>query len=338
MTKSFAGILEHFVVTFALKEAGYSKETLRSYYTAVEQYIQWICEVKSIHIEDIDVTCFHKELIRAFLIHLEEDVQVSVSTRNQRRAAIVSFLGYARDVCPLYTNAYVEAQSIKVKKAPKPEKSFLTVDEYKCILGSIDISKRNGLMHYLLVTVLYDTAVRANEAVRMNFEDFSFGTDNSVVVFGKGSKYRRVYLTSHSVKVIKEYMARTGRNSGAVFLNKGCQRISDSGIDYILKKYTAIAAEKMPSINAKVVSPHTLRRSKATHMLLNGTSLPVIQRFLGHESIQTTEAYLDAGSEAMIQAVAEAEKKLLEKGVVAPDIPDWHDQNVLQRLKQLANR
>lgn len=73
-------------------------------------------------------------------------------------------------------------------------------------------------------------------------------------------------------------------------------------------------------------------------MLLNGASLPVIQRFLGHESIQTTEAYLDAGSEAMVQAVAEAEKQLIEKGVVTPNIPDWHDQNVLQRLKQLANR
>lgn len=338
MDKSFASLLEYFVVTFALKEAGYSKETLRSYYTAVEQYIQWVCERMSIHVEDVDVTCFQKDLIRAFLIHLEEDEQVSVSTRNQRRAAIVSFLGYARDVCPLYANVYIEAQSIKVKKAPKPEKCFLTADEYERMLRSIDITKRNGLMHYLLVTVLYDTAARVDEAVRMNFEDFSFGTDNSVVIFGKGSKYRRVYLTSHSVKVIKEYMMRTGRHSGAVFLNKGCQRISDSGIDYILKKYAAIAAEEMPSLKEKTISPHTLRRSKATHMLLNGTSLPVIQRFLGHESIQTTEAYLDAGTEAMIQAVAEAEKKLLEKGVVTPDIPDWHDQDVLQRLKKLANR
>lgn len=338
MTKSFAGLLEYFVVTFALKEAGYSKETLRSYYTAVEQYIQWVCRIRSIPVEDVDVTCFRKDLIRAFLIHLEEDGKVSVSTRNQRRAAIVSFLGYARDVCPLYANAYIEAQSIKVKKAPKPDKSFLTVDEYECILNSIDINKRNGMMHYLLVTVLYDTAARVDEAVRMNLEDFSFGTDNSIVIFGKGSKYRRIYLTSHSVKVIKAYMKLTGRNSGAVFLNKNCQRISDSGIDYVLKKYAAIAAERMLSIKEKTISPHTLRRSKATHMLLNGASLPVIQRFLGHESIQTTEAYLDAGSEAMVQAVAEAEKQLIEKGVVTPNIPDWHDQNVLQRLKQLANR
>ena len=193
-------------------------------------------------------------------------------------------------------------------------------------------------MHYLLVTVLYDTAARVDESVRMNLEDFSFGTDNSIVIFGKGSKYRRIYLTSHSVKVITAYMKLTGRNSGAVFLNKNCQRISDSGIDYVLKKYAAIAAERMSSIKEKTISPHTLRRSKATHMLLNGASLPVIQRFLGHESIQTTEAYLDAGSEAMVQAVAEAEKQLIEKGVVTPYIPDWHDQNVLQRLKQLANR
>jgi site-specific recombinase XerD len=261
-----------------------------------------------------------------------------VSTRNQRRAAIVSFLGYARNICPLYANVYVEAQSIKVKKAPKPDKSFLTVDEYKCLLSSIDINKRNGLIHYLLLTVLYDTAARVDEAVRMNFEDFSFGRENSVIIFGKGSKYRRIYLTSQSVKIIQEYMRRTGRTTGPVFLNRSHKRITDSGIDYILKKYSVIAAKEMPSIKEKSISPHTLRRSKATHMLLNGASLPVIQRFLGHESIQTTEAYLDAGSEAMISAVAEAENSLIKNGIVSPNLTDWHDQDILQKLKQLANQ
>ena len=336
--KSFTSLLEHYVVTFTLKEAGYSKETLRSYYTALEQYIQWVCQIKEIPVEKVDVTCFRKEVIRSFLIHLEEDEHVSISTRNQRRAAIISFLAYAKDICPLYANVYVEAQSIKVKKAPKPKKSFLTVDEYKSMLNSIDINKRNGLMHYLLVTLLYDTGARVDEAVRMNFEDFSFGKDNSVIIFGKGSKYRRIYLTSQSVKIIQEYMQRTKRTMGPVFMNRSHQRISDSGIDYILKKYGSMAAKEMPSLKDKTISPHTLRRSKATHMLLNGASLPVIQRFLGHESIQTTEAYLDAGTEAMIKAVAEAEKSLIEKGVVTPNIPNWQDQNILQKLKQLANQ
>ena len=336
MNKTFAGLLEYYVVTYAIKEVGLSKQTLRSYYTGIEQYILWIRENEGVTTADINVSYFSKDRVRRFLLHLEDDRHVSISTRNQRRSAILSFLDYAKEICPVYTNAYVEAQTIKVKKAPKPNKSFLTIDEYKYILKSVDITKRNGLMHYLLLTVLYDTAARVEEAVNMNVEDFSFGTENSVIIFGKGSKYRRVYLTSHSSKIIKEYMERTGRYKSALFLNRYNVRISDSGINYILKKYASIALEIMPSIKQKAVSAHTFRRSKATHMLINGASLPVIQRFLGHESIQTTQTYLDAGSEAMIKAVEESEKKLLENGIASPKVDDWRNHDILQRLKQLV--
>ncbi|MDA3832262.1 MAG: tyrosine-type recombinase/integrase [Spirochaetales bacterium] len=336
MTKTFTGILEYYIVSYTAKEVGYSRETIRSYYTAIEQYVLWICKTQGICVPDIDVSCFDKDLIRAFLINLEDNEHVSISTRNQRRAAIVSFLEYAQNICPLYANAYVQAKAIKAKKAPKPKKSFLTIDEYKIMLSSIDIHDRNGLMHYLLLSVLYDTAARVNETVNMNFEDFSFGKENSVVIFGKGSKYRRIYLTSHTVKLLKDYSARQDRHSGALFLNKDGNRISDSGIDYILKKYALSAAETMLSLKEKTVSPHTIRRSKATHMLLNGASLPVIQRFLGHESITTTEEYLDAGTEAMIKAIEEAEAKMFTSGVKMPELADWHDENVLRRLKMIA--
>ena len=338
MNKTFAGILEYYVVTYAIKEAGLSKQTLRSYYSSIEQYILWISEDEGVTVADIDVSYFGKDRIRRFLLHLENNKHVSISTRNQRRAAIVSFLSYAKDICPVYTNAYMNAQTIRVKKAPKPDKSFLTIDEYKQVLKSVDITKHNGLMHYLLLAVLYDTAARVEEAVNMNIEDFSFGKENSVIIFGKGSKYRRVYLTSHSTKLVEKYMERTGMSKNALFLNRYNERISDSGINYLLKKYTAIASETMPSLKQKVVSAHTFRRSKATHMLLNGASLPVIQRFLGHESIQTTQTYLDAGSEAMIKAVNDAEKKLLENGIVTPKVDDWRNKNVLQRLKELVKR
>jgi integrase/recombinase XerD len=338
MTKTFASLLEYYVVTYANKEAGLSPQTLRSYYSAIEQYVLWICKTEEITTVDINFSYFSKDRIRRFLLYLEEDQHVSISTRNQRRAAIVSFLGYAKDFCPVYTNTYVEAQTIKVKKAPKPDKSFLTVDEYRIILESIDITSYNGLMHYLLIAVLYDTAARVDEAVNMNFEDFSFGKENSVIIYGKGSKYRRIYLTSHSVKLIKEYQTRTSHTKGALFLNKYHKRISDSGINYVLKKYATIAVKASPSLMQKKVSSHTLRRSKATHMLLNGASLPVIQRFLGHESIQTTQAYLDAGSEAMSKAVEVAEKKLLDSGVAVPTVTNWHDSDILKKLKQMVNK
>jgi site-specific recombinase XerD len=204
------------------------------------------------------------------------------------------------------------------------------------MLECIDISRRSGINHYLLISIMYDTAARVDEIVRMNLEDFTFGRENSVVVFGKGSKYRRIYITSHTVNLVKEYERSTGRETGALFLNRNKERISDSGIDYILKKYAGMASEKENSLHLKVVSPHVLRRSKATHMLLNGASLPVIQRFLGHESIKTTEAYLEIGSEAMIKAVEEAGKLLFKDSDSISVVSSWKDPNVLKRLKGLA--
>jgi len=336
MNKTFPGLLEYYVVTYARKEAGFSSETLRSYYASIEQYVLWIKGREQVPIDRLDASFFNKERIRSFLMYLETDQGISIPTRNLRRAGIVSFLAFASEICPVYTNAYLDAQKIKIKKAPEPKKDFLTIEEYKAMLECIDISKRNGFNHYLLVSVMYDTAARVDETVKMNLEDFSFGNENSVVIFGKGSKYRRIYLTSHTVKLIKEYKQTTGRETGALFMNRSKERISDSGIDFILKKYASIASKTVITLRLKTISPHVLRRSKATHMLLNGASLPVIQRFLGHESIVTTEAYLEIGSAAMTKAVEEAGKLLFNGGDPDCAVSSWKDSNVLQRLKGLA--
>ncbi|MGV8147173.1 MAG: tyrosine-type recombinase/integrase [Alkaliphilus sp.] len=123
--------------------------------------------------------------------------------------------------------------------------------------------------------------------------------------------------------------------NGALFKNRCGYRISDSGISYILKKYAKTASTKEKTLNSKRVSPHILRRSKATHMFLNGASLPVVQRFLGHESIQTTETYLDIGSEAMIKAVEEA-GKLIFKDTPEETVSSWKDPDILRRLKSMV--
>jgi len=336
MNKTFPGMLEYYVVSYVKDEAGMSLETLRAYYTAIEQYVIWLKENRDIGIKDIDVTHFSKESIKSFLSYIETERKVSVATRNQRRAGLVAFLAFALEVNPVYANAYIDAKKIKNKKALKPKKDFLTIEEYQAMLESIDISTDTGFKHYILINVIYDTAARVDETVRMNMEDFSFGKENSVVIFGKGSKYRRIYLTKHTVKLIKEYSQKFNLENGAMFKNRSGYRISDSGIDYILKKYAKTAASvKEKTLARKTVSSHILRRSKATHMLLNGASLPVIQRFLGHESIQTTEAYLDIGSEAMIKAVEEA-GKLIFKDTPEETVSSWKDPDILKRLKGLV--
>jgi len=336
MNKTFPSMLEHYVISYVRKEAGMSHETLRAYYTSIEQYILWIRDTHNVRVEDINMSHFKKESIKSFLAYIETEKKVSISTRNLRRAGIIAFLAYISEVNLMYTNVYIDSKKIKNKKAPKPKKDFLTIEEYKAMLEAIDIFTREGFKHYILINVMYDTAARVDETVKMNVEDFSFGKENSVIVFGKGSKYRRIYLTKHTVKLIKEYKRKFNLEKGAMFKNRCGDRISDSGIDYILKKYAEVASEKETSLCSKTVSPHVFRRSKATHMLLNGASLPVIQRFLGHESIQTTEAYLEIGSEAMSKAVEEAGKMIFKDTSEEECVSSWRDPDILKRLKGLA--
>ncbi len=134
------------------KKLVFPGETLRSYYTSIEQYVLGLKEKEPVSRNKLDVSFFNRERIRSFLMYLEEEQEISVSTRNLRRAEIVAYLAFASEVCPVYTNAYLEAKKIKIKKAPKPKKDFLVIEEYKAMLEFIDVSKNNGFNHYLLIT------------------------------------------------------------------------------------------------------------------------------------------------------------------------------------------
>jgi len=343
MMKNFPRLLEDFILIHLPKELGLSKTTISSYYAALEQYITWLRNVKGILIEEIDASCFQKETIKEFLLYLEDEKHVSSATRNLRKSGIVSFLCYASDIEPVYMNAYVEAKKIKSKKVPKPKRDFLTIEEYKALLNSVDMDASEGTKHYVLMQTMYETAARVSELVAMDMQDFSFGKENSVLIFGKGAKYRLVYLNNNITKLIKDFSKNMSIKKGALFQNRSGNRISDSGIDYIIKKYAELAAAKQPSIAKKQISPHILRRSKASHMLLKGISLPVIQRFLGHESISTTEKYLELGTKAMNDAVEETEALIFgsdESGSSADElhVKKWEDQNVLAKLKKLINK
>ena len=91
-----------------------------------------------------------------------------------------------------------DVRSIKAKKVPKPEKDFLTIKEYKAMLECIDIARRNGFGHYLLVSILYDSAARVEEAVNMNFEHFNLSAEATVTILGKGQNTAQCILPSQA--------------------------------------------------------------------------------------------------------------------------------------------
>ena len=331
MFKGFYALLEKFLCTYLPMQKGCSLHTVTSYYTAISQYISWMAGSLGIEKSVIQVFDFTKERVLSWLTSIEENGG-SVSTRNQRLAGLRSFLAFAAEEEPVYMDTYLLVAKIKVKKGNKPPKDFLNHEELQAILSAVPLADGTSVRHYVLLSVLYDSGVRVWEICNMRLEDISHGKNCSIKIYGKGRKTRIVYISSDAGALIKDYCKRFDITGGTLFRNRYGKPLTDSGVDYIIKKYTAIAAESLLSLKAKKVSAHTFRRSKATHMLLRGVSLPVIQRFLGHESIQTTEEYLEIGSEAMIHAVNKVGVSVLPQEK-AEESEKWRDADVMERIR-----
>lgn len=274
---------------------------------------------------------FTKSAICAWLDSLEAN-GLSVSTRSQRLAAMRSFLAYAAGEETIYMELHIRASTMPVKKKGPVSKDFLSVEEVEGILQAVPSGSPSGIRHYVLVATLYETAARVQEIRGLTIRDITYGSAPHVQVCGKGGRSRIIHLAAGTANMIRDCCDRLGVKDGHLFRNRRGEPLTDSGVDYILKKHARLASEEIPSLNAKRVSPHTIRRSKATHMLLSGVSLPVIQRFLGHKSIQTTEEYLEIGSDAM-RAAIEASSNATGRSR-AGDAGCWQNQDALQKLKE----
>jgi len=188
------------------------------------------------------VSDFTKERVLSWLSNIEAN-GCTISTRNQRLAGIRSFLAFAADEEPVYMDIFIPIGKIHVKKGNKPSKDFLNQEEFQEILKSIPSGSELSIKHYVLLSTLYETGARVQEICDMKQEDISYGKNCSVKIYGKGRKTRIVYISSDMAAILKEYCTGFSVKEGNLFRNRYGETLTDSGIDYIIKKYTAIARE-----------------------------------------------------------------------------------------------
>ena len=152
-------LLEKFILEYLPKERGYSKNTALSYYTSIKQFLRYLDEVLHKSQDEISVTNFDRNNVNAFLNYIENNGK-SITTRNQRQAALISFVSYCATIELLYQNTLENVKNLKIKKTTKNKLDFLTVEEYKALISAINLNTRNGLRHYTIINLLYDTATR----------------------------------------------------------------------------------------------------------------------------------------------------------------------------------
>jgi site-specific recombinase XerD len=254
-------------------------------------------------------------MVLDFLTHLETSRANTVRTRNARLAAVQTFFRYVARQEPSLSALCSPILAIPAKKALHPVLGYLSEKELGHLLAQVDRTVRHGERDYVLLSVLYDTGARVQELLDLRPCDFHLDPPPFVRVCGKGRRERLCPLLPQSAQLVRKFLATKGRHldeEWPLLQNGKGMRLGRHGARYILMKYLHRAAGSMPSLGRTAISPHTLRHTKAMHLLQSGVPLVMVKDFLGHVDMKSTEIY--------VQADLEMKRKALESvnGTQAP--------------------
>ena len=289
MNKTFAEYLQLYFNDYLIIQRNFSSNTITSYKYTFKLLLKFITEIKNIKINQISFEVINKELIKEFLNYLENEKGVSITTRNQRLACIKSFYQYVGSENVNNLRNVQDILNIKLKKTINKNIDYFTLIELKEYFNSIDISKRKGRRDLVLITLMYDSACRICEIINIKVFDLRLDNSPCVTVIGKGSKERTIPIMEETKNLLNNYINENKlTNSSYLFSNSKKEKLTERTIQVIISKYNK---------TSKNISPHSLRRTKAIHLLEAGVDLVYIRDFLGHESVTTTEKYAKASVE-----------------------------------------
>lgn len=282
--------LEHLEI-----ESGRSQKTIENYRLYLERFLDIALEITGkaeLKASDID-----KELLRKYRLKLNRygsengGDDLKVITQAYHLIALRGFLKYLvkRDIKSL------DPSLVELPKVVRKQVTFLHFDEVEDMLEQIDLSTESGLRDRAIIELLYSGGLRVSELVGLNRDSINLAK-REFMVRGKGSKDRPIFISEACAERVADYLdARTdslpalflnnSRNTQAVDTSGNYRRITARSVERIVEKYARMAGI------TKHVSPHTLRHSFATDLLMNGADIRAVQSMLGHADISTTQIY-----------------------------------------------
>jgi integrase/recombinase XerD len=227
-----------------------------------------------------------------FLDHLEANRGVRPVTRNLRLSALRTFFTHLIRHDPSRAGQYQRVLSLPSKRVTERPVTYLEPEEVDIVLQQPDRRTAIGERDHALILFLYNTGARISEALSVRAVDLELIRPFEVRLHGKGRKERICPLWPQTVAALKRVIKRWPEaNDGHVFRARTGGALGRRGAAYLLRKYVKKAAQHMPALVRKHVTPHTLRHSCAVALLQAGVHPLVIRDYLGHESVATTSRY-----------------------------------------------
>lgn len=333
-SETFGYYLNKYLTVYLPGQRGLSTNSILAYRDTFSLLIAFLKNEKRIAPERLPMTFLTKELTLEFAEWLENTRGCSLSSRNQRFVILRTFCRWLATENPSFLKISEDLFNVKLKKVPKPVMVYLSTAAINCLLEQPDSSTNDGLRDLTLLAMTYDTGARVSEITDLKYKDIRFNAPPIVKLMGKGNKTRIVPLLPQTLKYLTEYIARWHielRESSDchVFTNHSNKKLSRSGVKYILDKYVAAGRANSPLLFPDQITPHTLRHSKAMHMLQAGNNIVYIRDILGHSDLNTTERYARADTSMKREALSKAEIPMPKTDVpitetsIDGDMADW---------------
>lgn len=315
----FSDYLQKYLLNYLPLQKGASENTRAAYSHSYLEFYTFCNSMHGIRPDRLDFKDINRHMIEEFCIWLENTKNNTANTRNLRLSALHALFRYIALECTEYIPICRDVLSVPMKKVLVKPPSYLTKHEMTQLLAQPDTGNEAGRRDLAILMTLYDAALRAEELLTLKNGDILLNSSPTIKITGKGNKQRIVPITKITAETLCRYMKDSGmlqKPENILFTNSSGNALTRMGITYILKKYTGSAKLPMIYIPSRKISPHAIRRSKATHLIQSGVNIYYIRDFLGHTSIVTTERYLRNDPETTRQSIEEASSSLAIDGMV----------------------
>ena len=331
-TDPFPSLLHTFFYERLVQQRNVSAHTVRSYRDTWSLFLRFVAAHHKRAVDQLTLTKLTGAEVAAFLQHTEVERKTSIGTRNCRLAALRSFFSFVAEREPTAIAQCVEVLHIPTKRTTKPAPCYLELSEIEAILGQPDRKCLEGQRDHALLSFLYNTGARIQEALDVCPAAIRFDAPLCVRLLGKGRTERICPLWPETIALLRALLKRQPRaDDEPLFVNRYGSPLGASGVRFKLAQYVQAAARTVPTLLSKKVSPHRFRHATAVHLVATGTDVTVIRSLLGHAHLDTTNHY----AQANLDTKREALERLNPSSVIKKP-PRWRrDASVLAWLDSL---
>ncbi len=304
--------------------------TIVSYSQTLQMFLPFCAGRCNKRPDDLDVADLTPELVLDFLNDRERCGNCP-RTRNQRLHALRTFFRYAAFRLPKVSQQAARVGLIQSKRTIRSRLTYLSVEEMGAIVSSIGTATVMDRRDRALLMLGFWSGMRAAELLGLTSATVVLGLKPHVTILGKGRKLRTLPLGRAEARALSEWASHRPKNAITFFCNSVGDPLTREGLAYILGKYVARATVPCPSLARKHVTPHTMRHSCAMRIMKATRDYRQVSFWLGHESIQSTQIYIQADQELVREIANEHPALNIKYGTYKAA-----DVDIVTRLKDAA--